>query len=57
MSQRLMEHYVCTGGCEGVSDKPGVCQAKTCRKYLKPLIKCDCEDGKHSEILEDSEDF
>ncbi len=51
-----MEHYICTGGCEGVSEKPGVCQAKTCPKYLKPLIKCDCKDGKHFDILEDYED-
>ncbi len=52
-----MEHYVCTGGCAGVSDKPGVCQAKTCKKHLKPLINCTCTDSIHKEIIEDSKDL
>jgi len=44
-----MTHYICTGGCEGVSDKPGTCQAKGCSKYHEPLTPCDCEDGLHAE--------
>jgi len=47
-----MKHYICTGGCEGVSDKPGVCQAMTCAKHGKPLIECDCTDAKHSAVKE-----
>lgn len=31
------KHFICTGGCKGVSDKPGVCQAKNCPKYGYPL--------------------
>lgn len=31
--------YVCTGGCGGVSDVPGVCQATTCAKHGQPLTK------------------
>jgi hypothetical protein len=33
-------HYVCTGGCAGVSSAPGVCQAQTCAKKGMPLTKC-----------------
>lgn len=43
----MMSHYICTGGCQGVSKYPGVCQAPTCPKYNKPLEECDCTDGKH----------
>ena len=42
-----MKHNICTGGCEGVSDKPGVCQAKDCPKHGQPLEECNCADGKH----------
>ncbi|HXK38933.1 MAG TPA: hypothetical protein VJ043_02495 [Candidatus Paceibacterota bacterium] len=42
-----MKHHICTGGCEGVSDKPGTCQATTCPKHGKPLTECDCADAKH----------
>lgn len=41
------QHYICTGGCGGVSDKPGVCQAKDCSKHNHALEPCDCKDGKH----------
>ncbi|NUN11287.1 hypothetical protein HUU53_01440 [Candidatus Micrarchaeota archaeon] len=37
--------YACTGECHGVSDKPGTCQAHTCGKHGKPLVKqktCPC---------------
>ncbi|OGZ93997.1 MAG: hypothetical protein A3H69_02425 [Candidatus Sungbacteria bacterium RIFCSPLOWO2_02_FULL_47_9] len=42
-----MEHYICTGGCTGVSPRAGVCQAKDCPNYGKPLEKCACDDDKH----------
>lgn len=42
-----MIHYICTGGCEGVSEKPGVCQAEDCAKHGEPLEACECEDGEH----------
>jgi hypothetical protein len=41
------EHYVCLGGCKGVSPVPGTCQAGDCLDYGKPLKKCDCGDGQH----------
>lgn len=41
------EHYVCRGGCKGVSLVPGTCQAGDCMDYGKPLEKCDCGDGEH----------
>lgn len=46
--QRSTEiHYICRGGCGGVSDKPGVCKIDECLKHGKPLTKCDCKDGGH----------
>jgi hypothetical protein len=51
-----MKHFICTGGCEGVSDKPGTCQAKDCPDYGKPLKECDCEDGEHAGIVDSDEE-
>lgn len=42
-----MEHYICKGGCEGVSEQQGVCQEPTCPNFGKALEKCDCIDNKH----------
>ncbi|HEY4509411.1 MAG TPA: hypothetical protein VJC15_00275 [Candidatus Paceibacterota bacterium] len=42
------KHYICTGGCEGISDKPGVCQTEGCADEGKPLKECNCEDGLHN---------
>jgi len=42
-----MTHYICTGGCGGSTDVPGVCQAETCPKHGAPLTACDCTDGEH----------
>ena len=42
-----MSHYICTGGCQGESDKAGVCNAESCVRHNQPLTECDCEDGKH----------
>ena len=43
-----MTYYICTGGCNGVSDKPGVCQTPGCPKHQHTLEACDCTDGKHN---------
>lgn len=40
-------HYICTGGCKGLSDTPGVCQAGDCPKHEHPLTPCDCTDSNH----------
>ena len=40
-----MAHEMCTGGCEGVSDTTGVCQAENCPKHNQPLEECTCSDG------------
>jgi len=42
-----MPHNICTGGCKGVSDTPGVCQTEGCAKHDQPLIECSCGDGNH----------
>lgn len=51
----MEKHYICTGGCQGVSDKLGVCQAEDCPDYQKPLKECNCEDGLHGEEKVDEE--
>ena len=50
-----MQHYVCTGGCNGESEKPGVCENEFCGKEGHSLISCECADGLHSKVLEDGE--
>ena len=52
----MEQHYICTGGCKGVSDKPGVCQAEGCPDYQKPLKECNCEDGLHGQTDKQEEE-
>lgn len=44
-------HYVCTGGCLTVSDKPGKCRVPTCPRVRNSLTECRCTDGKHGDLL------
>jgi len=48
-----MAHYICTGGCKGVSDKPGVCQTEECSKFGQQLFECMCTDGEHSNMADE----
>ncbi|TSC81720.1 MAG: hypothetical protein G01um101419_754 [Parcubacteria group bacterium Gr01-1014_19] len=48
-----MHHYICLGGCEGVSEKEGKCQDPKCPDYQKDLKHCDCTDGKHDGAFEE----
>ena len=48
-------HYICTGGCKGVSSVPGVCGAEGCTKHNHPLVECNCTDGNHTEIMQKCE--
>ena len=50
-----MQHFVCKGGCGGVSQEAGVCQASTCSLHGHPLSACDCADGMHTEVLKKCE--
>jgi hypothetical protein len=55
-----MSHYICTGGCNGESQEPGVCDAEFCKKEGELLSKCNCEDGVHEdkgEVEEKDEDL
>ena len=48
-----MSHYVCTGDCKGVTDKPNAtCQAQDCNKHAHPLTECNCTDNMHKEAYE-----
>ena len=42
-----MKHYICTGGCKGVSQNEGVCQSEGCSKHNHQLVECNCTDGMH----------
>lgn len=42
-----MTHYICKGGCGGVSDVAGVCETDGCANQWELLNECDCADGKH----------
>ena len=46
--QELGNHYICLGGCRGVSKIPGVCQAPDCANHNHELVKCNCTDGLHN---------
>lgn len=43
-------HFICLGGCQGVSQTPGTCQAETCLLKGQELDKCDCSDNKHNDF-------
>ena len=43
----MSEHYICDGGCKGVSEKAGVCGAEDCPKFGHDLKECNCEDMQH----------
>ena len=44
------------GGCGGVSEEAGVCQADGCANQYELLEECDCEDGKHGAKGESAEE-
>lgn len=50
-----MSHFICTGGCNGVAETPGICQAEDCPKHGEALIPCDCTDGEHHRPETDAE--
>lgn len=46
----MEKHYICLGGCKGVSKNPGVCQAPDCVNHNHELVECACTDGKHNDF-------
>ncbi len=50
-----MKHYVCAGGCDGQSTKPGVCESEFCTSEGEALKACDCEDGLHEAVINGEE--
>ncbi len=50
-----MQHFVCTGGFDGESSVPGVCQAEVWEKEVEQLTPCACEEGLHEEAENASE--
>lgn len=49
-------HFICKGGCRGISEKSGVCGAKSCSKEGRPLEECMCPDGRHGGAFEEVEE-
>jgi len=45
----MEKHYICTGTCSAVSDKPGTCSAEKCTRKGQIFERCDCADGKHED--------
>ena len=41
------KHYICTGGCRGVSNQPGTCKTENCAHKGLELKECSCTDHKH----------
>lgn len=52
-----MRHFICTGGCQGESSNPGVCQSEDCKKEGEPLLTCDCADGFHKSEQNEQNDL
>ena len=42
-----MSHFICKGGCGGVSEIDGFCETDGCSNQWQPLEDCNCLDGKH----------
>jgi len=56
MDTQQPKHYICTGGCAGVSKDPGICQTDSCPKHGLPLEECSCTDNTHKSKDETGED-
>lgn len=50
------KHYVCLGGCRGVSENPGVCQAPDCNNHQHELVECNCSDSQHHDFTPEAFD-
>ncbi len=48
-------HYICLGGCKGVSKIPGVCGAPDCANHTHELVPCDCTDAQHHDFKKTAE--
>ena len=46
----MEKHYICTGGCQGVSEHSGVCQAPDCVNHKHELVECNCTDNLHNDF-------
>ena len=46
----MKKHYICLGGCRGVSENPGVCQTAGCEHFGHELVECPCTDGLHNDF-------
>ena len=49
----MEKHYICLGGCKGVSETPGVCQTLDCANHKHELVPCECADGRHCDFAEE----
>ena len=46
-----IKHYICLGGCRGVSQAQGVCGAPSCINNNHTLVECSCTDGIHNNFI------
>ncbi len=52
----MEKHYICLGGCKGVSPVPGVCGASDCASHNHELVACICTDGMHNNFMPKEEE-
>lgn len=45
-------HYICTGGCGGMSLNPGTCGTFDCANNGHDLKECACDDGLHASFAD-----
>ena len=48
MKEMCGGHYICRGGCKGVSKVKGICQASNCASRGQDLSMCNCGDSLHN---------
>ncbi len=49
-NNKTSAHYICLGGCKGVSQLPGVCAAPDCANHEHELVHCDCSNERHHDF-------
>jgi hypothetical protein len=43
----MNQHYICTGGCQGISEVPASCRMESCPRRGLELKECSCDDHNH----------
>ena len=52
----MEKHYICTGGCGGSLQEPGVCGTENCPHKGQAMQECNCADGFHKQAARQDPD-